>query len=193
MNEGQDRRIRRSRVNIFWGDFKQAREFADYILSKRLHEVKGPYAKAKLVHLAFNISLIVSYSRPFHKSNEGAGLPRASLRRYVGSVLTVDERALHKKVIDKRDQALAHSDADAHEFEGVNYDGRGMLLYKSAFIPLTKDETQMLRRMIKKWIKYLEELKARWKNTRINDSVLADQTVTPLYLSHGKYNDGKEQ
>jgi hypothetical protein len=193
MHERENGQIRRSRVNIFLGDFEQAREFADYILSKRLHDVKGPYAKAKLVHLALNTSLIVSYSRPFHKSNEGAGLPRASLRQLVDGLLSGDERALHEKVIDKRDQALVHSDAAAHEFEGVNYDGRGMLFYKSAFMPLTKAESQVLRRMIKKWIKYLEELKARWKNTRINDSVLAGQTLTPLHLSRGKYNDGKEQ
>ena len=160
MNERQDTQIRRSRLNIFLSDFMQAREFSGYILNRKLHEVRGPQAKAKLVHLAINTSLIISYSRPFHKSNEGAGLPRASLRQHVGGLLSVDERALHEKVIYKRDQALAHSDAAAHEFDGLNYNGRGMLFYKSAFDPLTKDETQMLRRMSRKWINYLKELKA---------------------------------
>ena len=52
-------------------DFKQAQRFARYILRRKLHDVRNPHAVAKLVHLAFNTSLIVAYCRPFHKGNDG--------------------------------------------------------------------------------------------------------------------------
>jgi hypothetical protein len=166
MGQAQDEQIRLSRLNIFLFEFRQARKFADYILNKKLHDVKGPQAKARLVHLAFNTSLIVSYSRPFHMSNEGERLPRVSLRQQVASVLDDAESLLHARVIDKRDQAVAHSDAMAHEFEGLDYDGTTVLFYKSAFDPLTKDETRMLRGMVRKWISHLDELRSTAKQSR---------------------------
>src|SRR6266550_3775201 len=94
-------------------------------------------------------------------SNEGESLPRVSLRPDVADVLSGTESALHERVVHRRDQALAHSDAIAHEIRGVDYSGKSMMFYKEAFDPLTKDETQVLRRMIKKWIGHLEELRAR--------------------------------
>jgi len=137
---------------------KRSVTFAQYILNKNLHDVKSREAKSKLVHLAFNTSLIVSYSRPFHWSNEGEGF-RVRLKEAVGDILDADQRALHTKVLIKRDRAFAHSDAIAHEFEGLDYSGPTVLIYKSAFQPLTKDETRMLRGMVRKWISYVEESK----------------------------------
>jgi hypothetical protein len=63
---------RLSRLNIFLFDFRQAHGFAWCILRRKLHSVKDPQAVAKLIHLAFNTSLVVAYSRPFHDSNDGA-------------------------------------------------------------------------------------------------------------------------
>lgn len=178
MDEASDHEIRASRLNIYLFDFRQARNFADYILNKRLHEVKDPQAKAKLVHLAFNTSLIVSYSRPFHLSNEGEGLRRVSLRQQVSDVLDDTESVLHARAIHKRDQALAHSDATAHEIEGINYSGRTVPFYKSAFDPLTRDETRVLRGMVRKWIKHLEELSARAKQSNRSELPLGPKQST---------------
>ena len=115
--------FRLSRLNIFLFDFRQAQRFAQYILRRKLHSVKNPQAVAKLIHLAFNTSLIVAYSRPFHGSNDGQKV-KVSLREAVSAVLdTASEQALHRKVIDVRDQTFAHSDAAAHEIEGFNYEG----------------------------------------------------------------------
>ena len=160
VNEKAPDEFRLSRLNIFLFDFNQARRFSGYILRRKLHAVKNPHAKAKLVHAAFNTSLIVSYSRPFHKSNDTAGV-RVSLRKAVQAVLTDgDEIALHNRVIDMRDQTFAHSDAEAHEIEGFNYDGSTVQIYKFAFAPLTRDETRLLSTMIKKWIDYVEKLRS---------------------------------
>lgn len=165
MAKDQDRPIRLSRLNIFLSDFHQARRFADYILRRDLHRFKDPYSKSKLIHLAFNTSLIISYSRPFHGSNDQKGSAKVSLKAHVVAVLDADECALHNRIIAKRDQAFAHSDSIAHEMGGIDYSGRNVMLYKIACDPLTKDETQKLRRMIRKWIEHLEELRAQAKQS----------------------------
>jgi len=147
--------FRLSRLNIFLFDFRQAFTFAQYILKKRLHYVKNPTAKAKLVHLAFNTALIISYARPFHKSNESDGLPKAWLSTDEVT-LNEAEDVIHTKVMIMRDQAFAHSDALSHEINGFEYGGSQVKLYKSAFDPLTIEDTRLLRQMISKWINRLE-------------------------------------
>jgi len=132
VNEKAPEQFRLSRLNIFLFDFNQARQFSGYILRRKLHAVKNPHAMAKLVHSAFNTSLIVSYSRPFHQSNNTAGL-RVSLREAVQAVLSGDEIALHRRVIDMRDQTFAHSDAAAHEIKGFNYDGSTVQITRLRF------------------------------------------------------------
>ena len=71
-------------------------------------------------------------------------------------VLDAHEFALHERILTKRDQAFAHSDSIAHEFQGGDYSGRTIMLYKLAREPLTKEETETLKRMIRKWIKHIE-------------------------------------
>lgn len=163
--------FRLSRLNIFLFDFNQARRFSGYIRRRNLHAVKNPHAKAKLVHAAFNTSLIVSYSRPFHKSNDTIGKP-VSLSKAVQAVLSYDEKALHDRIIDKRDRVFAHSDAAAHEIKGFNYDGSTVQIYNTAFEPLTCDETRLLSTMIKKWINYVETLRSDLKQPAEKISVL---------------------
>jgi rubrerythrin len=154
--------FRLSRLNIFLFDFRQAQRFARYILRKKLHSVKDPQAVAKLIHLAFNTSLIVAYSRPFHKSNDGLNA-KVSLRDAVNGFLDAHEQILHHKIINLRDQTFAHSDSASHEIEGFNYDGTTVQFYKVAFEALTREETRLLGTMIGKWINHLEEQRAQLK------------------------------
>jgi hypothetical protein len=156
--------FRLSRLNIFLFDFRQAQRYARYILGRRLHAVKNPQAVAKLIHLAFNTALVISYSRPFHKSNDGLNV-RVSLREAMDAILhTEPEQALHQKIIDMRDQTFAHSDAASHEIEGLNYDGLTVQFYKLAFEPITRKETLLLSTMIRKWIDYLERQRRQLKS-----------------------------
>ena len=155
--------FRLSRLNIFLIDFRQAQRFAKYILRKKLHQVKDPLAVAKLVHLAFNTSLIVAYSRPFHNSNDGPNV-RVSLRAEVDGILkSAPEQILHHKVIGLRDTTFGHSDAEAREFKGFNYDGATVQIYRAAFEPLTRGETQLLSTMTGIWINHLEEQRSDLK------------------------------
>ena len=160
MSNSTDKQIRRSRLNIFLSDFREARRFANYIVNRDLDKSKDAQSKTHLIHLAFNTSLIVSYSRPFHKSNDRNGEPGVSLdKTHMSTVLDGHEQILHSDIIRKRDEAFAHSDSVSHEFEGGDYSGRRAMFYKPARAPLTKEETQALKRMIKKWIEYLEKLR----------------------------------
>ena len=156
--------FRLSRLNIFLFDFRQARRFAQYILKRKWPKAMKRRSTLELVYLAFNTSLIISYSRPFHRSRDGAGLPDACLNPDVG-VLNDIERAFHRKVLDKRDRAYAHSDSIEHEIDGLNYSGSTVKFYKP-IEPLTIDETRLLREMIRKWITHLELLRVSAKQRK---------------------------
>jgi len=153
--------IQPMRLSIFLIDFRQSHKFATYILEKRLHDKQSELSK--LVHQAFDTSLIVSYSRPFKLSKELLGQGRSSLKHYVDEVLNEDEAKLHKKVIDKRDTAHGHSDASSHLIEGFNYSGKNIKLMKYAFMPLNRSETEKLKTMIKKWIAHLKKEESKLK------------------------------
>lgn len=149
------------RLSIFLGDFKQARRFAAFILRKKLH-VKSPTDLRELTHLAFNTSLVISYSRPF-SSNKDVDKARSSLRDSVSTVLAQDELPLHKKILGLRDTAYGHSDASSHLLPQVDYTGSGVKFMKYAFIPLDQEETRRLNAIIGKWITFLEAERIRLK------------------------------
>ena len=157
-------RIQLPRLNIFLRDFRQSYEFAVYILKKSLHNKKSD--QSKLVHLAFNTSLIISYSRPFGGNKNFEGQTRSSLKPYVSKILTEDEIKLHDWIIDRRHTEYAHSRASAHLFEGLNYDSKRLAIMKVSFKPLNKSETDKLKAMIEKWIIFLEEEKSKLRRSK---------------------------
>ena len=139
-------------------DFYQARKVAAYILKEGLHEkrkTEQARVKQQLVHLAFNTSLIVSYSRPFSKNRNFEGEPSSSLKKEICRVLNESETELHKKVLDMRDTVCAHSDARAHRIANLDYTSFIAIMYRVE--NLTRSETAKLKVMSEKWIKYLDE------------------------------------
>ena len=150
--------FRPSRLNIFLFDLRQALAFSQYILDEHLHDLEAASTNAKLVHLAFNTALIISYARPFHGSYEPDGRSRVSLSADAG-VLDIDESAFHAQLLDKRDGVFAHSDARSYEIEGFNYDAQTLKFYNYVFDPLTLEETRLLRQMIRKWISHVESFR----------------------------------
>jgi hypothetical protein len=146
------------RIDVFLGDFKQAREFVQYILERKLHDKKTELSQ--LVHLAFYTSLIISYSRPFGGNKNFPGQGRSSLNLSL-SILDEDERKLHERVWNSRNTAYAHSDASSRLLRNWNYSGKGGKLFLNPFIPLGKSETEKLKMIIEKWIKHLAGEKAK--------------------------------
>lgn len=160
------------RLNTCSDDFEQSLRFATYILEKGLHRKKSELKK--LILLAFETSMIVSYARPFTTS-------RDFNRRHISSPLegceslaqlTDDESKLHKRVITKRNTDCAHSDDSAHLVEDWDY-SKTIIEMRMTLEPLTESETVSLIRMIKKWIDYLKNERAlliKEKRTRAKDS-----------------------
>lgn len=143
-------------ILVFRGDFMLARRFAKRILQARFH-TKNSTELRDLTHHAFNLSLIVSYTRPFFNNRNFGGGP-SSLNHCVETVLTdPDELALHNKVRRLRKTAYAHSDASSHLVAGFDYNRSALALMKLAFQPLNESETSSLLRMTTRWIDYLNQ------------------------------------
>jgi hypothetical protein len=148
-------------------DFLQARKFAAYIIKQRLHEerkTKRARENQQLIHMAFNTSLIISYSRPFtaHKDLEGKfvrndkGIAGAPLKEHVTEVLKeADAIELHDRVLKLRNTAYAHSDSRSHLFERLDYTKQLPLM--KVVLNLNQLQTARLKIMIGKWLKYLDE------------------------------------
>lgn len=145
--------IPRFRKSLFLGDFKEARRFATFILDKKLHDKKQT-DYVRLLHSAFNTSLIISYCRPFTVNRNRPGEDPSSLKMHVEGLLTNDEVDLHKVIWERRNQVYAHTQASARLFEGMDYDRA--LFFTKSIGPLTKSETRTLNIMIRKWIKHLQ-------------------------------------
>ena len=98
-----------NRLLLSYNDFKQAHEVA-------LELVKGDYYKKypenrHILH-AFNLTVIIAYSRPF-KTSRGQ-LALRSLPKDVLSDFDEEKMEIHHQVISDRDTMMAHSDADAN-------------------------------------------------------------------------------
>jgi len=144
------------------GDFRQSLTFARFILEKKLHKKKRT-DHVGLVHLAFNTSLIVSYSRPFFGNENRPGEAKSSLK-YFDCGLDEDEAKLHALVLEQRNHVYAHSQASAHLFSELDYNSRVARFYRSVE-PLSESQTRRLAMMSKKWIAYLLEKRSNYSQT----------------------------
>ncbi len=134
-------------------DLLQSLAFAKFILEKQLHERATVDEEKKLIHLAFNTALIVSYCRPFHrnKSNQGTArrpsLPSSSL-----DIFTADERKLHDLIIKSRDKEYAHSDLESYNMLISQFKGIQIPISRDPFIPLNRDSITQLISIIEKLV-----------------------------------------
>lgn len=133
-------------------DLIKAQEFAAHILKKGWSN-----KKSNLVHDAFNIALIVSYVKPFSSRRDLDRGKELRLDELVetSEILNEEERRLHVRVKESRNQSVAHSDARSVLIKGIDY-SKGFCLMKKE-LNLTSDEVELLKKMIDKWIKYLDD------------------------------------
>lgn len=150
----QNNKRKLNRLYISQSDLLIAQRFAKYILNKGLTDKTDK--ESKLVLLAFNTSLIVSYIRPF-SSNKEEGEKYSSPSIFLTDVDKVldnqEERRLHEQIRVSRNQEYAHSDFSAYSL-GSNIVG---LLNDPFFDLLTKDQVNMLATMIKKWLAHIDK------------------------------------
>jgi hypothetical protein len=140
------------RVRVDRIDLIRARNFAAHILKKGWSN-----KKPSLVHDAFNIALIVSYVKPFssRRNLEDRNESRLDEPLEIIDLLNEEERKLHDRVKELRNKSFAHSDASSVLIKGVDY-SKDFCLMK-AELNLARNEVELLKKMIDKWIKYLDE------------------------------------
>jgi hypothetical protein len=140
------------RVRVDRIDLIKARRFAAHILAREWSN-----KKTNLAHDAFNIALIVSYSKPFtvRRDLEGRKEFRLDEPVEICDILNEEERKLHDRVKELRSQSVAHSDARSVLFENADY-SKDFCFFK-AELNLARNEVESLKKMIDKWIKYLDD------------------------------------
>ena len=137
------------RVRLDRLDLIKARKFAAHILRQR-------WTKESLTHDAFNIALIVSYTKPFSMRrdlDEQRELP-LDKRVKITEILSAKEMGLHDQIKELRNRYYAHSDARSVLFKGMDY-SKGIHFFK-AELNLKRDEVELLKKMIDRWIEYLD-------------------------------------
>lgn len=149
VNSGTIPRFRRS---LFLSDFKEAQRFATFILEKKLHDKKQT-DYVKLLHSAFNTSLIISYCRPFTRNENRPGEASSTLSPVVNIALNEDEITLHKMIRERRNQVHAHTQAGPRLIGGMDYERD--FFFMRVVAPLSKSEIRTLQKIIKKWIRFL--------------------------------------
>ena len=148
------------RFYLIVGDLRDARKFANYILTRNLHQKRGD--TTQLIHRAFNLSMIVSYCRPFMRNLDGPDreYDYSPISHLTKSVLGKGGSALHKTIIEQRNEIYAHSPT-GKRFPRLPT--KGMVAFQlDVFAPLTLADTRTLRSNIKSWLDYLEPLKSQF-------------------------------
>lgn len=148
------------RVRVDKIDLSRAGDFAAHILKEGWSN-----KKPNLVHDAFNIALIVSYVKPFssRRDLEERNESRLDDQVEITNVLTEDERKLHDRIKELRNRSFAHSDARSVLIKGYDY-GKDFCLMKLE-LNLAREEVELLKKMIDKWIKYLDDQISLTKNS----------------------------
>lgn len=100
------------RILLSYGDFKQAKYIASYILDNKLHE-----SEDRRLLEALNCAMIIAYCRPFSSNDRSIdtkipGLPESFLKG-----LTDDEKEIHEVVFADRNGLLAHTDSSVAQLE----------------------------------------------------------------------------
>jgi len=106
---------------------------------------------------ALNTALIVAYSRPFLKS-KGQDSATPSLPSKIIKSFDKSELELHNTILEKRNKAVAHSDADLYEanLSKSEYDGSVYPFIQFNFTQVfTKDELLMIQSIIEKLLEGL--------------------------------------
>ena len=111
-DESYNKLKRFNRILISYNDFKQAHEISSLLVEGDFYK-NYPRENRQLV-IALNMAAIVAYSRPFLDSKGERELAHNRLPRKVLKILSKKEREVHEAVLEDRNTAVAHSDADAN-------------------------------------------------------------------------------
>jgi hypothetical protein len=139
------------RVRVDRIDLREARDYAAQILSKNWSN-----RKKNLTLDAFNTALIISYCRPFSTRYDLDKKRESKLDESIAEVLTEEEEIeMHARIKQLRDESYGHSDARSRLFPKMDYTKDFCVL--KGKLNLSRCEVELLKKMILKWIKYLDK------------------------------------
>jgi hypothetical protein len=143
-------------IHARW-DLTHARRFAQFILDHDFGRKED--SDSELILLAFSISIVVCYSRPFKASNDRREKREPKLPDLLAD-LSPEELALHKRIIDTRDKEFAHSDATKLGMRFYEIEGGRFPISRESMDPLLRQEIQVLVNIMDKIYNRLKELGA---------------------------------
>ena len=100
------------RILLSYGDFKQAKYTASYILENKLHDMKDRRLLESL-----NCAMIVAYCRPFSGNDRSIHPKIPDLPTSFLKGIPKEEIEIHKVVLEDRNTLIAHSDSLAAQLQ----------------------------------------------------------------------------
>jgi hypothetical protein len=129
------------RLIMSYGDFKQAKYIASYILDNKLHE-----ADDQRLLEALNCAMIIAYCRPFSKNDRGIDTKIPALPETFLKGLSDDEKETHEVVFTDRNGLLAHTDSSAVQLDPEVWKTNNQKVLvpwqHDRFAPLTEEATK---------------------------------------------------
>jgi hypothetical protein len=121
--------------HLVTGDLNRARQ----LLEKLRATVRAP--ENKIVREALTLAAVVSYCRPFHKSRDADKRWHMWLSKEFVDALPEKCQRFHKKLLDERNEAWAHTDWKQHEPRLLRMDGgTSAVVSRNPWIPMDEAE-----------------------------------------------------
>ncbi|MBO0134159.1 hypothetical protein [Agrobacterium burrii] len=146
----QKRQYDKFRISIM--DIAHALQCARFLIKKGWHSHE--WERRGTIYLqqsAFTTSLVVSYARPFTPARGLSGL-QARLIKW-----TVEEKALHDRILTLRNEVYAHSDGASYSFQPWQAEGLTTVIEMWPQRRLSKEDTLAFEAMATRILAALRE------------------------------------
>lgn len=153
------------RLIISQQDIVAAGDFANQLLKHRYHS--PDYLKnfdefldsdEYISMVGITIALVVSYTRPFTENNGKTAT--SSLSKKCIKSFTLSEKTLHYQILETRNKAVSHSDADLYDVDLGASEDRTLIcpvIYRVPMIFFKRNDLIKIQKMIDKIMNYLGE------------------------------------
>jgi|GEM_PF-2034815 len=132
------------RLFVSAGDFAQARQYALHLIKKGWH--LAPCERRGSIYMqqsAFTTSLVVSYARPFTRSDGWPKFPDEFVQ------YSEPESLLHTHIMGLRHQVYAHSDSERYTVKPFRLDADSLAdIVGEPFLRLSKEQCEMVIAMV---------------------------------------------
>jgi len=137
------------RLSLSALDLSFAKKYVNHIIENELYNQDNK----KLINRGLQIAAIISYSRPFSGNyNFEHTIGRLPDEHLMG--LTEKETDLHKEILDLRNKAIAHTDADEVDLKVSIKEMNGlkmaMPISRKPFIPFSEQKWKSFKSVIEK-------------------------------------------